>query len=158
MCPALASSWWGLSLQHKRWNVIILGIISLNHLGSQFLSGLLFNRVGTAVVEVCRETPAMANLWNSVQYSQGWGEGLLFSWEHALCQSHNQDHFQELGVTWFWTEWELQPSIFPEACSFFHYQQVSYGIEDHRATYLCLHSILLSRDSTGTCRDTPEEL
>lgn len=71
MCPSLASSWWGPSLQHKRWNVIILGIISLNHLGGQFLSGLLFNRVGTAVVEVCRETPAMANLWNSVQHTQG---------------------------------------------------------------------------------------
>lgn len=40
-----------LSLQYKKWNVIILGIISLNHLGGQFLSGLLSNRVGTAAVE-----------------------------------------------------------------------------------------------------------
>lgn len=155
MCPALAFSGWGLSLQ---WHVIILGIISLNHFGGQFLSGLLSNTVGTAVVgkSAGKHLPQQTS-GTECNTPRGREKDFCPSWEHALCQSHNQHHFQELGVTWFWTEWELQPSIFPEACFFFHYQQVCYGIEDHQATCIYLHSILLSRDSTGTYQDTPEE-
>ena len=143
MCPTLASSWWGPSPQYRQWNVSILGIISLNRLGDQVLLGLPSSRVDTTVVKqpagkcLSQQVFGTGGIWQ-VWDTYGWTcpgmerrtpeapskayvQEVNLSREHALCWSHNQDHFQELGVTWFWTKWELQPSIFPEAYSFFHY-------------------------------------
>lgn len=98
----------------------------------------------------------------------GWGDGLLRPLPRPARKRqtypenmHSAEAIirtisRSLGVTWFWTEQELQPSIFPEA--FFHYQRVSYGTEDHWATYICLQSVLFSRDSTGKCQNIPAEL
>lgn len=113
MCPTLASSWWGPSLQYRQWNVIILGIISLNCLGGQLLPGLLSSRVDTAVVKQSAGKCLSQQVFGTekqmlhgrsekrmAEPALGWGDGLLRPLPRPMCNTYPKNmHFAEAIIT-----------------------------------------------------------